>query len=174
MQPEFSETPSLALSGLPEGIQVVRWGQPEKGEWVLFDAELHQAPTDGMNSNLVVHPAPGFTFEFDEHLRTFVPSRILADGKIITAWFYIERGMDEKIIERSVSTLPGFKRIKASDQTELDKPEADHGISSKTKRAPENHGRKLVATTAPESRSCKEAEAQDVARCTVAEASEVV
>ena len=78
----------ISIDGVPEGIEVVRWGRPVEGDYVLYDSHgMGDDPAIFKGSanhggGLIVRPAHGYEFVFDKSHGVFRVTREFSPKKI--------------------------------------------------------------------------------------------
>lgn len=97
----------MPLEGIPEGIEVVRWGASKPGEWYLHGRGLYYGE---FVEALVVRPAAGYEFRFDPVNNRNQVIRQLPAPQNVRAEFQFLTATDSASTLARLETLPGFVR----------------------------------------------------------------
>ena len=82
----------IMIPGLPEGVQVVRWGVPEEEEYLL---DSHGLTAQGIGIGLVVRIASGYQIRYDLATNQNRAFRVFPSAKKVTLEFMVEDGYRE-------------------------------------------------------------------------------
>jgi hypothetical protein len=101
----------MQLAGLPEGIEPVRFGIAEAGEY-LWDGAI-RGPMDRVGSAevLIIQPASGYDFTYDIATDTTVVVEAYAKPQGLLVKFEITNERDERMIRAALAKLPGLRFI---------------------------------------------------------------
>jgi hypothetical protein len=101
----------MQLAGLPEGIEPVRFGIAEAGEY-FWDGAI-RGPVDraGSADVLVVQPVAGYDFAYDIATDTTLVVEAYANPQGLLVKFEISNERDEVMIRAALAKLPGLRFI---------------------------------------------------------------
>jgi len=101
----------MRIEGLPEGVEAVRVGAPEPGEY-FWDGGIRGPSTGGTAFQvLIVQPAEGFNFTYDVGTDTTVVVEAYQNSKWLLVKFEVTNERDEKIIRAALAKLPGVQLV---------------------------------------------------------------
>ena len=100
----------LTIPGLPEGVELVRVGEPAVGEYV-WDRGIYGPIGSGDASGdrcLIVRPAAGYRFEYDITMDRNDAVKLLAAPKRLQANFSVASAAELAQVRKTLPKLPGF------------------------------------------------------------------
>ena len=125
---------NIDIKGLPEGVLVAKVGIAGLEEYVLtHDGKspiITQGPQPGSMSQVIVVPAPGWTFQkyFDirNYRQIFVPSKSV-DLKTVTVTFRVTNSFEANQVREAAEMLKGVPGYVGTETVDEVKPEEKAG-----------------------------------------------
>ncbi len=106
-------SPGVALPGLPEGVEAVRYGVTKEGEFCFTGDALQPIQHAGngyIHHGIIVEPAEGYAFAWQEPPGS-VPKWVAVKTcarRIIQATFQVTNAVDESSVQVAIRKLPGY------------------------------------------------------------------
>lgn len=116
MENKAATTGTPLVVGIPEGVEVVRYGQGRTGEYLLDGPQIRGpvgASTYG-GKGLVVEPAPGFIFRYDVARDEIAPVKQFPVAKHLVVDFILHDEYQERELRARIQTLPGSGVVRES------------------------------------------------------------
>ncbi len=80
----------MELKGLPEGLETVRWGAPQPGDYYLAGRTIQKCEGAGYEVSLIVAAASGWSFYCDPPCDAYGLTRNLEQVAVVTVQFRAE------------------------------------------------------------------------------------
>lgn len=100
----------MPLDGLPEGVEAVRFGKADAGQY-FWDGTIRGPLDQGSLDVLIVQPAPGWDFTYDIATDTTAAVKAYGHLQSLLVKFEIANERDEKIIRAALAKLPGLRFV---------------------------------------------------------------
>ena len=101
------------LQGVPEGLEIVRWGVPNKGEHYISQNGLEYCSSDDHDEGycLIVRAVEGYSIQFHVALQRLVPEECLPRPSKLVATFDIRTRLQQERITKYLNQFPELNKI---------------------------------------------------------------
>ena len=102
----------MQLKGLPEGVELVEIADGPRSD-VFYWANMIRGGKDFTvnQGSIIVKPAPGYDFQYDITMDSYIPVKQFADPATITVEFRFTNEFDEQRVKQCAARIPGFVKI---------------------------------------------------------------
>lgn len=105
----------MAIEGLPDGVECVRIGRAMADEFELYGKRIIQGGRSDSISHVIVRPAQGWSFLFDEESDCWYSAKVIDPPLeiVIAERFLVTNSRDQKFLETAAAAMrswPGHQR----------------------------------------------------------------
>lgn len=116
MSAEAQPISGLRIPGLPEGLHILRYGEPAPGEaYVGHDGRVrHCEPNDRPGKALIVEAAPGWKLRWLDDFHAYEIYAPFSEPRRLFATIVVTDSAEEEKTKRALRAIPGLVSITAS------------------------------------------------------------
>lgn len=95
----------IVIPGLPEGVEIVRYGCPEPEDFTVQGATIKKGPYQFTGAMLIVKPAGGYFFEYCDMYGSYTPEKTILPT-VLTFHFEVKTMLQRRMVLHMASDIP--------------------------------------------------------------------